>query len=88
MSALPMDQRLRTSPLIVPLLALALLAAIPAESQQADTAIVVGIALDASNAPIPGATVTLTHLTTSVTTSVVTNEAWSVPHAAPANRRV
>lgn len=45
----------------------------PAATQQADAAIVVGTVYDSSNAPIPGATVTVTNQATNVAATVVTN---------------
>src|SRR4051812_34357705 len=51
-----------------------LLVAGSAFAQQANTAIVVGTVLDTSKAAVPGATVTLTHLATNTTTSVVSDE--------------
>ena len=51
-----------------------LLAATSALAQQANTAIVVGTVVDASDASVPGATVTLRHLGTNATTEAVTDE--------------
>ena len=65
---------LRTFALIFLFPALSLVAPSIANAQQADTAIVVGVVLDATKASIPGATVVLTHLTTNLSTTVVTNE--------------
>src|SRR5688500_9686033 len=44
-----------------------------ARAQQADTAIVIGTIQDATEAPLPGATVTLVHLGTNAPTVVVTD---------------
>jgi hypothetical protein len=43
-------------------------------AQQGDTAVVVGIITDTDQAPVPGASVTVTNQATSVATTVVTNE--------------
>ncbi len=45
-----------------------------AHGQQADSAIIVGVAVDSTQGPLPGASVTVTNTATNVSTSVVTNE--------------
>jgi hypothetical protein len=55
-------------------LILSAVAAANMRAQQANTAIVVGTVVDSSDAPAPGATVTLLHLATNATTDVVTDE--------------
>ncbi|MGH9158668.1 MAG: carboxypeptidase regulatory-like domain-containing protein, partial [Vicinamibacteraceae bacterium] len=64
---------LSTTSLTVPLAAIVLAAATAAHGQQGNTAIVVGLVTDQSDAPIPGATVTLTHLGTNTPTLVSTD---------------
>lgn len=56
------------------LFVLATLVASTAHGQQADTAIVQGIVVDQTSAPLPGATVTFTQLDTNEVTGLVTDE--------------
>jgi hypothetical protein len=60
------------APFLLALLVLVLPRAVAA--QQADAAIVVGTVVDHSDAALPGATVTVTHLATNAATTVLANE--------------
>ena len=61
----------------LPLVIFAVVIAITAgrlHAQQGNTAMVVGLVLDQTNAAVPGATITLTHLDTNTSTDVVTDD--------------
>ena len=64
---------------------LALLAAIPAWAQTANTAVVLGTAIDAKGGVVPGAKVDLTNTATNETKSVTTNDAgqYVFPNVTP-----
>jgi hypothetical protein len=54
--------------------AVLVLAGVTARAQQANTAVVVGTVVDASDAAVPGATIALTHTDTSTTSTVVSDD--------------
>jgi hypothetical protein len=64
----------RRLPRVLALVALLVLVPLTARGQQANTAIIVGTVVDASDAAVPGATVALTHLDTNNTTTVVSDD--------------
>jgi len=61
-------------PRVLAMVAVLVLVGVAAGAQQANTGVVVGTVVDASDAAVPGATVALTHTDTSTTSTVVTDE--------------
>jgi len=61
-------------PRVLAMVAVLVLVGVAARAQQANTGVVVGTVVDASDAAVPGATVALTHTDTSTTSAVVTDE--------------
>jgi hypothetical protein len=68
----------RTTPFrrarVLAMVALLVLVPLAARAQQANTAVIVGTVVDASDAAIPGATVALAHGDTNATSTVITDE--------------